>query len=292
MRWDDIKIFLAVAEAGSTLRAAKRLGVNQTTVSRRLDALEAQTGLVLFQREMSGYRLTRTGEAFLEACKPARAVFENVEARARRLADASAENIRVTGPAEAIHHWVAPILERFRASHPDVVMELDTSETQLDLNAGDADIALRMTDEIDDESLIARRVATVPWGLYCSRAYEQAKGAPRDLRDLPDHRVIHYSARMSRTIAPIRRLSDALDPAQVVLRVSSVPGMVASLKGGQAVGLLPCSVGDATPDLVPCFRHPEFGHNCWLVASREAYARQLVRACMKQIADEFPRKDL
>ena len=292
MKWDDVKVFLSVAQAGSTLAASKSLGVNQSTVSRRIDALERTTGLTLFRRELSGYRLTPDGERLVEVCQPALAVFDRIGATARQLASARTERIRITGPAETINHWVYPILNRFRAANPGVDMEVDTSEAQADLLSGEMDLAVRLTDEIEDDRLIARRIAAVPWAVFCSRRYEAAQGIPRDTSEIAGHAVIHYADRVARRIQPIRKLGEYLSEDQIRLRVSSVPGMVTALKTELAIGILPKVVGDNTPELVPCFRDEAFRHNCWVVASAEAYARPIVRKCMKQIADEFPRGSL
>lgn len=292
MKWDDIKIFIAVAEAGSTLAASRRIGCNQTTVSRRIDALEAATGLTLFKRELSGYQLSTDGREFFQATSPACAMFKDIEAKAKSMAERGSERIRITGPAETINHWVYPILNRFRSNNPSAVMEVDTSETQVDLARGDMDLAVRLADQIDDERLIARRVAAVPWGVYCNRSYEQSRGAPRDVSEIRAHDVVHYNDRMAHCIQPIRWLGQHMAEARVRLRVSSVPAMVTALRAENAIGVLPKVVGDNTPELVPCFRHEELRHNCWVVAAPDAYRRPIVRKCMRQIAEEFPRDQL
>lgn len=292
MKWDDIKVFVAVAEAGSTLSASKRLGVNQTTVSRRIDALESATGLTLFQRDLSGFQLTSAGRELLDVSAGTTSLFENIAAKVKMLVNQDSELIRITGPAETINHWIYPILNRFRRQNARTVMEVDTSEAQVDLFAGEMDLAVRLTDQIEDERLIARRITAVPWGVYCSRVHETRYGAPRDLGELSGHNVVHYSERVAIRIHPIRWLGEHLNPAQVKLRVSSVAAMVTALKTEDAIGLLPKVVGDNTPELVPCFRHEQLRHNCWVVAAPEAYKRSIVRKCMKQIADEFPREEM
>lgn len=204
MKWDDIKVFMAVAEAESTLAASKRLGVNQTTVSRRIDALEAATGLILFQRDLSGYELTLIGRELLEASQPAADVFDKITGKIKLLADFGTERIRITVPAETINHWICPILNRFRKQNPKATMEVDTSETQVDLFNGEIDLAVRMADEIDDELLIARRITAVPWGMHCSRGYETRHGSPRDVEQLCEHNLLHYADRVASRIRPIR----------------------------------------------------------------------------------------
>ncbi len=291
MKWDDIKILLSVASAGSTLAASKKLGLNQTTVSRRISALEHDTGLVLFHREISGYKLTLSGEQLFEACSPAISVFDAIAAKAGQLGQAETEIIRITAPAEAMNHWLSPILQRFRAKNPTTIMEMDGNESQVDLIAGEADIAVRFTDQIDDELLIARRIPSIGWGVYCSRATADANEMPRDIDSLAGRAVVHYVERLSIKAHPMRWFGTHLAEADIKLRVSSVPGMADALKSEDAIGILPAITGDYMPELVCCFRHEELRHNTWLVTSPAAYARPIVRKCMKQIAREFP-KDL
>lgn len=288
MKWDYLKVFIAVAEAGSTLGASKSLGLNQTTVSRRIDALEKTAGLVLFTREPAGYRLTASGRELLKVSKPVIPVFQNITTTIEDLARHDTMHLRLSGPAEVINHWIYPILNRFRQRHSGVILEVDTNESTVDLHAGESDLAVRLTDEIEDERLIARRIATVPWAVYCSRAYETRQGKPRDITEASGHNFVHYTHRVACRIQPIRWVGEHLDDTRITLRVSSVPGMVTALKSEDAIGVLPKVVGDHTPELVPCFRHDEMRHNCWGVASPEAHRRPLVRACMRQIAEEFP----
>ena len=109
-------------------------------------------------------------------------------------------------------------------------MEIDTSETQVDLHDGDFDLAVRLSDEIDDESLIARRITAVPWGVYCSRSYEERHGAPREFSQARGHDIVHYTDRVARRIHPIRWIEEHIDPDRITLRVGSVPGMVTALR--------------------------------------------------------------
>jgi DNA-binding transcriptional LysR family regulator len=289
MKWDDIKIFLAVAAEGSTLAASRKLDLNQTTVSRRIGILEHNMSLVLFHREVSGYKLTLSGEQFFEACRPAVSMFNAIAAKAGQLGHAETELVRITSPAEAMSRWLSPILQRFRARNPTTTMEMDGNESKVDLIAGEADIAVRFTDQIDDERLIARRIPSIGWAVYCSRATADANDMPRDIDSLAGRAVVHYVERLAIKAHPMRWFGTHLSEADIKLRVSSVPGMAAALQSEDAVGILPTIVGDNMPELVCCFRHEALRHNGWLVTTPAAYARPIVRKCMKQIAREFPR---
>ena len=290
--WDDIRFFLSVAETGSTSAAAKALGVAQTTVSRRIDALEEELGLPLFRREARGFRLTRDGARLRDLATPLGTAFGRFQTDLAALIRPANAAIRVTAPAEGMQHWLMPTLEAFRAKNGGVLFEIDTSQGQVDLAAGEADIALRLVDEIEDDRLIARKVGYARWGVYCSRRHYKAHGAPRSFDEAAGHDVVHYSDDAARQVAPVRRFGDRIDPARVILRVGSVAAMVSALRTSGGLGILPCVVGDDTPDLVPCFRDAEMRHRCWIAAGPDAHARPLVRRCMQWIAREFPRDTL
>lgn len=178
----------------------------------------------------------------------------------------------------------------FRAGIPKDIAGAG-NETQVDLIAGKADISVRFADQIDDECLIARRIPSIGWGVYCSRATADAIEIPRVHNSLAGCAVIHYVERIAIQVQPMRWFGAHLQEANIKLRVSSVPGMATALKSEEAIGILPSMVGDNAPELVCCFRHGELRHNVWLVTSPAAYTRPIVRKCMKQIAREFP-KDL
>lgn len=290
--WNDISVFLSVARSGSTTAASKELGVAQTTVSRRMDALEAELRMTLFRREARGFLLTRDGARLLEIIAPISEAFDRVEAEISELQRPINTLIRVTAPAEGMHHWLMPVLESFRARHNGVRLELDTSEAQLDLVAGDADLALRMADQIEDERLIARRIGFARWGVYCSRRHYQSYGAPRSFDDICVHDIVQYKRDIAQRIAPVRSFGERISPDRVILNVSSVPAMVSALRSSGGLGVLPCVVGDNTPDLVPCFSDEGLRHNCWLAANPDAYKRPLIRQCMSWIGQEFPRDAL
>ncbi len=290
--WDDIRFFLSVAETGSTSAAAKALGVAQTTVSRRIDALEAELGLTLFRREARGFRLTRDGARLRDLAEPLGTAFAWFQTDLDALTRPANAAIRVTAPAEGMQHWLMPTLEAFRVKNGGVLFEIDTSQSQVDLAGGEADIALRLVDRIEDERLIARKIGHARWGVYCSRRHYQTHGAPRSFAEAAGHDIVHYSDEAARQVAPVRRFVARIDPARVILRVGSVAAMVSALRSSGGLGILPCVVGDDTPDLVPCFRDEDMRHTCWIAAGPDAHARPLVRRCMHWIAQEFPRDTL
>ncbi|UOA20470.1 HTH-type transcriptional regulator PgrR (plasmid) [Sulfitobacter indolifex] len=286
--WDDIRLFLAVAQEGSTLGASRRLNINQTTVSRRIQALEQSLKLTLFERDPRGYAVTAHGSALLDLAGQMAASAETIQSRAERLSREVSGIIRLTGNPEAMEHWGFPILTRFRAKHPDIEFEVDISSKQLSLEKGEADIALRAADEITGDTLVARKLALIPWGVYCSRHYERENGAPHSLEACQGHKFILYNGRLAEVVSAARWLADKIDEANRALQVNSVTGMIGSLRSGAGLGLLPCVAGDFEPDLVPCFRHEKLQHTLWVVTSKEAYALPPIRSFMKFVGENIP----
>ena len=176
MTWDDLRFLLAVQRRGSLAAASRALKVNQTTVGRRLNALQEQLGTRLFEKKGSSYKLTEAG---LQACK----IGEAMEAAATGLEkdvagrDAGIEGlVRITAPSGMIPIISGAITELHR-EHPRLNFHVISDSTTLNLVQGEADIALRSMDP-GQPSLIAKRISTTPWGLYATAAYLRGRAAP------------------------------------------------------------------------------------------------------------------
>jgi DNA-binding transcriptional LysR family regulator len=177
--WDDLRYVLAVAEHGSLAAGARALGVNHTTVLRRINAFESAQAVRLFERLPTGYALTAGGEELLAA---ARQMGDVVTALERRLAgqDLRLEgNLRATTIDTLMVSVLPTILAAFRAAHPGVQIEISVSNTIANLTRRDADAAIRRTED-PPETLVGRRVAGVAFALYAARDSEFPEGMPLD----------------------------------------------------------------------------------------------------------------
>ena len=189
--WNDLRYFLAVAKGGSTLAAGRSLRVSQTTVARRVAALERALGIRLFDKRQAGYALTPAGEDLL-----ARA--EKVEHAAGAFADAaSAHSREVSGTVKITTEEVyaitmlTPLLTELHQLHPAILIDLDTSQAVRDLGAGEADISLRsIKGQNQGAGLVGRQLCLDDWALYCSRSYGDRHGVPRKLEDMRSHAFI------------------------------------------------------------------------------------------------------
>ncbi len=247
--WNDLRFLLAVERSGSTIAAAAALGVNQSTVQRRLAELERRLGLPLVQRHPSGYRLTEFGSSLLPY---ATAVEQSAEALARFVAGARRDLsgvVRVTCPEPLVYRITqSPLLARFAARYPGIKVEFVMSDRYLDLAKGEADIALRSGDT-DDGALVGRRIGDSLWALYASRGYVETHGRPRDVGALAAHPLVGFEPSMTGHRAS-RWLLRTVPDAAIVARSDSVLGLVSSAKAGIGIAALPTALGDAEPDLV------------------------------------------
>lgn len=278
MRWDDLQYVLAVARSGSALAAARRLGVNQTTVLRRLDALEAAVGAPLFQRRRSGQTLTAAGRLAAEAA-------ERMEREAQGFRDALAAqqrtltgSVRLTTSETLAGRLVTPCLRAFQRLHPSIQIELITADERLDVARGEADVALRASSTPEGAGIVARRLPDNDWTIYGSRAYAEERGLPDSREAIRGHDIVGMEGRMA-TLPGWLWLAASAPEANVRFRSNSLSNLALNLKAGLGLGALPVMIGDAEPELVRCFAPPpELRAEMWLIVREELKNQPHVRA--------------
>ncbi|RHW16813.1 LysR family transcriptional regulator [Sphingomonas gilva] len=287
--WNDIRHFLAVAETGSTLAAGRALRVSQTTVARRVAAIEAAFGLVLFERRQAGYALTPAGERLLGHARA-------VEAAARGLDDAAAAQKRETGGVVrlTVSHIYAttilpPLLRDLHDAHPDIHIDLETTDEKRDLAAGGADVALRTTDRPAGGGLVARRLIDDQWAIYCSRAYAAEHGRPRRRAELRGHPFVGGGGDGVWQIYQHWLRENDLESA-VAIHHNSALGLLAAVRAGMGLAVLPCIVADNDPDLVLCLP-PAAGETrgIWLLTHERLRHIPRIRTVLDFLGRRLPR---
>jgi DNA-binding transcriptional LysR family regulator len=247
--WNDLRHFLAVARNGSTLAAARALGVNQSTVQRRLTELERRLGAPLAIRHPAGYRLTEFGERLLPYARSVEDSIISLERTASGYGDDVAGTIRLTCPEPIVGRLMASgLLARFHERHPNAGVELVTSDRYLDLSHGEADIALR-SGEPEDANLVGRKVADSFWAVYASANYIQQHGRPQTVADLGAHRLVAFEGPMERHRTNLWLASTAPD-AVIAARNASVLGVLLAVKAGVGIAALPTTIAESEPGLV------------------------------------------
>jgi DNA-binding transcriptional LysR family regulator len=247
--WDDLRVLLAVAREGSTNGAGRALKVDPSTVHRRLTELERAFGARLVERHPAGHRLTEVGRDVLPHAEQ---VETAVRAFEQRLADAQRHArgiVRVTCPEPLVYLIrQSGLLERFQALHPGVTVQFVMSDQYLDLAQGEADIALRSGD-VDDETLVGRKIADSVWAVYASRDYVARAGRPDRVEELAQHPLVGFDESMTRHRVA-QWLQRVAPGARVVARNTSVLGLLYAVKSGLGVGPLPTALGDRDGQLV------------------------------------------
>ncbi len=276
MDWDGFRVFLAVARAGRISAAAKQLGVEHTTISRRLAAFESELGVRLFYRTAGGYRLTPHGESALGNAEAMERAALGFRARTQEQASEVSGRVRLALLDEMASHWLVPALPAFCARFPKISVELVTGSQRLDLSRGEADLALR-TPRPRQPGLSAVRLGTMTTGLYAAKRLlgvkrptieDAASAAPFGL-------LIFSAAYHALQAAPW--FQSVLATGRVLLVSNSTLALLAAARQGIGVAVLPRVVARRHAELVPVSADLA-RHDHWLTIHPELRRDPKVRA--------------
>jgi molybdate transport repressor ModE-like protein len=282
LEWDDLRYVLAVASQGSLAGAARSLGVNHTTVLRRVGTFEKQLGLRLFERLPGGYVLTAGGEELIAA---AGHIDETVTALERRLAGQDLRltgTVRVTTTDTLMGSILPEILAEFRKSHPGIQVEIAVSNLMFNLTKRDADVAIRPA-KAPSQTLVGRRVAKVAFAIYGSPGYlEKHKTS-----ELNKHHWVGPDDSLADT-AVARWMGAQLPDSEITLRADSLLALRQAAQAGLGLAALPCYLGDTVPDLV-CVHRPiaEMETALWILTHEDLRHTGRIRAFTEFAAKAF-----
>jgi DNA-binding transcriptional LysR family regulator len=191
MDWDKLRIFHAVAEAGSFTHAGESLNLSQSAVSRQISALEESLNVSLFHRHARGLILTEQGELLYRTAHEVFAKLAMAEAQLSESKDRPKGQLKVTTTVALGSTWLAPRMGEFLEVYPDVTVDLLLDDRELDLSMREADVAIRMAPPRQPE-LIQRHLMTVHMHVYAAPSYIKRYGLPKSPEDLEQHKVIVY----------------------------------------------------------------------------------------------------
>ncbi|MGX1787430.1 LysR family transcriptional regulator [Bosea sp. NPDC055332] len=289
LAWDDFRLIKAIADAGGLTGAAAALGVNHSTVFRRLGQIEEQLGHALFERRKTGYVATSAGE---EMTTLASRIDDDVTAFGRRLAGrdlAPSGDLRVTTTDTLYLHVLLPIFAAFRAAHPLIRLDVVMASQTLNLSRRDADVAIRASDS-PGETLVGRRLANLNWAVYAradapateAEAHEPKLLFRRDWVALGDPLGYVKAARYVRDHVPADRIA---------LRSSAVLGLTEAVEQGIGIGPLPCFIADQRPGLVRLLPpDPDFSTGLWILTHPDIRHAPRVRAFMDFVGGELAKR--
>jgi len=248
--WDKLRIFHAVADAGSLTHAGETLHLSQSAVSRQVRALEDSLDATLFHRHARGLILTEQGELLFEAT---RAMTKRLDAASARIRDSEDEvfgELRVTTTTGFGTLWLAPRLPQLYEKYPDLNVELMLEERVLDLPMREADVAIRMK-EPSQADLIRKRLMTVEMRLYASADYLKSRGTPQTLEDIANHRLICQNPNAPQVAVSAALVQNLMGYGpKSTLTVNNYFGVLQGVINNLGIGILPDYVTHDFPDLV------------------------------------------
>ena len=280
--WDDARHFLAVHRKGSLSAAAKQLGVNQSTVGRRLLTLEERLGAKLFFRTRDGYRIAPAGERLLPHAErmedEATAITREIAGQETTLTG----NVCVTAGDLVGPLVIAPLLVRLHAKYPDIDLELDTDNSLRSLSKREADIAVRIGN-VAERGVAARKVCEFGSAAYASKSYLASRGRPRG-DDWSGHDFIGFSE--TRHVMEARWIEEHAVKGRVVFRGKGTLPQLVMARAGVGIAALPCYAGDAEPDLVRLTPLSQIMRaSMWLVVHEDMRHAARIRACVEFLAE-------
>ena len=259
MDWDKLRIFHAVADAGSLTHAGDTLHLSQSAVSRQIRALEESLGTTLFHRHARGLILTEQGELLFDATK---SMNKRLEAAAARIRDSEEEvfgELRVTTTTAFGTLWLAPRLPKLYEKYPELKIDLMFEERVLDLPMREADVAIRMK-EPSQADLIRKRLMSVRMRLYATRDYIAKNGALNEIEDISRHRLICQNLNAPQVAAGSSLVQHLMTyDVPSTFTVNNYFGVLQGVLNGLGVGVLPDYITEDFPDLVRVLPELESG---------------------------------
>ncbi|MBL8660798.1 MAG: LysR family transcriptional regulator [Rhodospirillales bacterium] len=263
MDWDKLRIFQAVAEAGSFTHAGDSLNLSQSAVSRQVGSLEESLQIPLFHRHARGLVLTEQGEILFKAAREVLAKLNMVEARISESRERPQGPLKVTTTIAFGSVWLAPRLKEFLEGYPDIEVSLMLSDNEVDLSMREADVAIRLTPPTQSD-LVQRRLMVLRYHLFAAPSYLHKMGMPRRLEDLDHHRLVVFGEDAKPPVPNLNWLLEAGvangEKRKAYLKVNSTYGIFRAVQSGIGIGALPHYLNQETGNLVevlPELRGPD-----------------------------------
>lgn len=282
--WALWRSFAAVVKHGSLSAAARALGISQPTVGRHVETLEADLGLTLFERTMSGLRPTATATRLYEPVEQAQASLAQAAILADGAQDHAGGTVRITASAMISNYVLPEILVSIRALHPRIALEIVPSDSAENLLMREADIALRMFRPTQLE-LITRHLGDIPLWPAAHERYLARRGRPHSLDELWDHDIIGFD-RSDAIIAHARSLGASLTRDNFMLRSDDHPHLWELMKAGLGIGFAQENLIKRTPGMVLLPIDLQFPPMpLWLTTHRELFTSHRIRAIYDALAE-------
>ena len=276
--WDDLRFFLRAAQQKTLAGAARSLGVQHTTIGRRLSVLERAFGAPLVLRGPEGLTLTPLGQRIA----PLVLEVERAVSAARAAVKAECARVRLSVP-QALTALFTQGLAQLRRDQPEISLEIISDNRPPDLKRGEVDLAVLVRTVIDVD-LVRRSLGDIGWSLYATDAYLARHPGPVDATDLSGHEIVALKAES--TSAPAAKwLAEHAANATVVSRSNASASLVAATVAGAGLALLPCFLAEAEPALKRLTPDVLIKHSVSLAYRREVRLAEPVRVAIRFVID-------
>jgi len=272
MDWDKLRIFHAVAQAGSFTHAGETLNLSQSAVSRQISALEESLGASLFHRHARGLILTEQGELL---DRTTREMFSKLAFTTARIMDTRERPwgpLRITTTVAFGSIWLTRRLKEFIEEYPDIDVSLVLSDDELDISMRQADVALRVRPPTQPD-LIQRQLMEVHYRIYAAPQYIKEHGLPRTVEELDQHRLVVYGEDAAPPVANLNWLLEVgagEKPRHPILKINNIYGIYRAVRSGIGIGALPDYMTGHAEDLVQILpEHEGPGFNTYFVYPEE-----------------------
>ncbi|WP_353186881.1 LysR family transcriptional regulator [Bosea sp. (in: a-proteobacteria)] len=263
LAWDDFRLIKAIADKRALPAAATALGINHSTVFRRLGQIEDALGVRLFERHRSGYIATPAGEEMVQL---AGRVDDDIHAFTRRLAGQEikpAGELRIATNDTLLVDLLTPVFAQFLSQCPDIRLDILIGNQAANLSKRDADIAIRATDS-PPETLIGRKPARIAWALYGRSSDFPGPELP-PVEALWQRQWVSLGEQFTQ-LSAVRYLARHVAAEHVVYRLNTVLGLAEAIEAGIGIGFLPCFIGDVRPGLARLAEPaPDLAADLWLL---------------------------
>ncbi len=278
--WNDYQYFLRVALLGSLKQAAEAMGVNHSTVFRRINSLEEKMDVRLFERLRTGYVLTEAGEEILGQVQR---IEDRIHAIDRKLLG---KDIRLSGTVKISttdtlgYYWLPPYIRQFKQEYPRIVIDIDIKTRFTNLSKREADIVIPTVNEQPDY-MVGRELSSIIVGLYASTEYVARYGKPKKVGDLSSHRMLLPNEALA-GLPLINWLRRYVPSHTIAASSDKLTGLYKIAQQGLGIAPLPHYVGDPDPDLVKVMEVPKrFHRTIWILTHPDLRHTARIRAFMR-----------
>lgn len=253
MDWDKLRVFHAVAEAGSFTHAGEGLNLSQSAVSRQISALEESLNVPLFHRHARGLILTEQGELLYRTAREVFTRLSMTEAMISESRESPKGPLKVTTTVALGTTWLTPRLREFLTLYPEIELTLLLSDSELDLGMREADIAIRMNTPRQPD-LIQRHLMTIRFHIYGHVSYLKRRGVPKTVDDLDSHDLIGFPADVKPPVAGLNWMFESgasgRRPRKAILRINNVYALFKAVESGLGLAVLPDYILEGNRDFV------------------------------------------